>query len=155
MPPNVLIQPDNSDNDMSNSFNSNLSNDGKMYTAVLNECQDQSRFTIRQDDVVDVNDKVSTAFRALVDRCKSAGKSIQVLIFQYKILLNFKETGSLNTLCSHNAYGLIDEAQCPGKYSCYHKTFTFPTKVLVSTTSALKCTFYRNPEVTNIQDASG
>ena len=52
-----------------------------MQATVLTECQNISYVTIRQGEVGSVEDKVNKAFRVLVDKCKSAGISTNVLIF--------------------------------------------------------------------------
>ena len=58
-------------------------------------------------------------------------------------------------MCIYNTCGLADKTQCPDKLSCCHKAFAFLTDGRLSTTVALKCKFYRNPEVTDINDTSG
>ena len=81
LPPNELIHSDNSNSDGNNSLNSDVSDDGKMYAAVLSECQNQSHVTIQLDELVSVKDEVNKALHILVDKCKLAGISTQVLIF--------------------------------------------------------------------------
>ena len=50
---------DNSNIDRNTYLNSDVSDDVKVHALVLSECQNQSRVTIRQDEVVSVEDKVN------------------------------------------------------------------------------------------------
>ena len=48
----------------------------------------------------------------------------------------------------------MDKFQCSDKLSCCYKACTFLIDGLIFTTTALNCTFYRKPKVTDINNTS-